>query len=125
MTKIVMFAVMLSVLAILPIFGQDQTADIQTALMNPWVLFGLMLFGSILSMVKQWSQAKMDGSSVTVGTYLSHAMEVFTTLGANALAFFLLVDSGNLNFVSAVSIGYALNSLSDLNPAGGRSTSLK
>lgn len=98
--------------------------SLQLMLMNPWVLFGFMIFGSILSMVKQWGQAKMDGSVVTVSTYVSHLQELFTTLGGNAIAFFLLVDSGNLNYVSAVSIGYVLNSAADLNPLGGRSTTL-
>lgn len=105
-------------------FAQDTT-HLQDMLKNPWILFGFMIFGSVISMAKQWGQAKMDGSAVTVATYLSHVQEILTTLGTNTLAFFLLVDSGNLNYVSAVSIGYALNSISDLNPLGGRSTTLK
>lgn len=105
-------------------FAQDET-QMQDWLKNPWVLFGFMIFGTILSMVKQWKQAQMDGSSATLGTYLSHLQELFIAIGGNILAFFLLVDSGNLNFVSAVSIGYVLNSVADLNPLGGRSTSLK
>jgi len=38
--------------------------------------------------------------------------------------FFLLIDTGTLNFMSAVTIGYAINSLADLNPVGTRSTVL-
>lgn len=102
----------------------NTTAGIQVLLMNPWVLFGLMIFGTVLSMLKQWKQAQMDGSSVALGTYLSHVQELLIAIGGNVIAFFLLVDSGNLNFVSAVSIGYVLNSVADLNPAGTRSTAL-
>lgn len=106
------------------VYAQVDTSALQQHLMNPWVLFGFMIFGSILSMVKQWGQAKMDGSSATMATYLSHLQELLTTLGGNAIAFFLLVDSGNLNFIAAVSIGYVLNSAADLNPLGGRSITL-
>ncbi len=98
--------------------------EMKTLLANPWVLFGFMIFGTILSMLKQWKQANMDGSTVTMGTYLSHVQELLIAVGGNVIAFFLLVDSGNLNFVSAVSIGYVLNSVADLNPAGTRSTAL-
>lgn len=106
--------------------AQPQTTeDIQTMLTNPWVLFGLMIFGSVLSAVKQWGVAKMDGTTTTLGTYLGHLQELFITLGGNTIAFFALVDSGNLNFLSAVSIGYVINSAADLNPLGARSTSLK
>jgi len=102
----------------------STTEGIQQLLMNPWVLFVLMIFGTILSMLKQWKQAQMDGSTATLGTYLSHIQELLIAVGGNMIAFFLLVDSGNLNFVSAVSIGYVLNSVADLNPAGTRSTIL-
>jgi hypothetical protein len=102
------------------------TEELQTWLTNPWVLFGLMIFGSVISAVKQWSVAKMDGTAVGVGlgAYLSHLQELFITLGGNAIAFFALVDSGNLNFVAAVSIGYVINSAADLSPLGQRSSSL-
>lgn len=100
------------------------TEGIQAMLMNPWVLFLFMVFGTILSMLKQWKQAQMDGSMVTMATYLSHVQELVIALGGNGIAFFLLIDSGNLNFVSAVSIGYVLNSVADLNPQGSRSTVL-
>lgn len=100
------------------------TEGIKQLLTNPWVLFVFMIFGTILSMLKQWKQGQMDGSTTTLATYLSHIQELVIAIGGNGIAFFLLIDSGNLNFVSAVSIGYVLNSVADLNPAGSRSTSL-
>lgn len=116
-----LFSVLVISMILLPVFGQDATADIKEQLMNPWVLFGLMIFGSILSAVKQWGVAKMDGAAVTMGGYLAHLQELFITLGGNTIAFFALVDSGNLNFLSAISIGYVINSAADLNPLGSRS----
>lgn len=112
---------------VLPAMAQevvDPSSGMRQALKNPWVLFGLMIFGSILSGLKQLGVSKMEGTPMTVGKYLSYAQELFTTIGGNALAFFFLVDSGQLNFVSAVSIGYVLNSASDLLPTGKRSGNL-
>ena len=112
---------------VFPVFGQEAGADttqIQSWLSNPWILYGFMILGSAISMLKQFSTAVMEGSTVTVGNYLSHIQEILITLGTNTIAFFALADGGSLNFLSAVSIGYALNSLADLNPAGSRSTAL-
>lgn len=124
--SVMTFLIVLTLLVVIaPAFAQDaNTAQLQQWLMNPWVLFGLMIFGTVLSMLKQWKQAQMDGSTATLGTYLSHIQELLIAIGGNAIAFFLLVDGGNLNFISAVSIGYVLNSVADLNPAGTRSTAM-
>jgi hypothetical protein len=92
---------------------------------NPIVLFVLMLLGSIISGLKQWGVAKMEGSETTIKTYLSHGQEILTTLAINSYAFLSLVHSGTLNFMSATLIGFAANSVSDLNPFGARSTTLK
>jgi hypothetical protein len=104
----------------------QTTEQLQGWLMNPWVLFGLMLFGSVISAMKQWSQAKLDGAAagVALSSHLARLQELFITLGGNAIAFFALVDSGNLNFVAAVSIGYLINDAADLNPLSTRSTAL-
>jgi hypothetical protein len=111
-------ATLLVVSVMFPSLAQvpQTTEELQGMLTNPWVLFGLMVFGSVISAMKQWGVAKMDGAAVGVGlgAYLAHAQELFITLG----------DSGNLNFISAVSIGYVINSVADLNPLSTRSTSL-
>ena len=94
---------------------------------NPYMLDsnGKLQNINSLTALKQWTAARMDGGTATVGAYLGHLQELFITLGGNTIAFFALVDSGNLNFLSAISIGYVMNSVADLNPAGGRSTTLK
>jgi hypothetical protein len=116
----------LLVLGLLVTFAAFAQADPVSAefLKNPWVLYGLMIAGSLVSLLKQWGAAAMDGSTATLGGLLAHWQETLTTLFGNTIAFFMLIDSGNLNFVSAISIGYAINSLADLNPVGSRSTAL-
>jgi hypothetical protein len=124
---IVFLAIIVASIFVAPIFAQQvpqTTEEIQTWLTNPWVLFGLMIFGSILSATKQLSVAKMEGSAATIGAYLGHFQELFIMLGGNTIAFFMLVDGGNLNFVSAVSIGYAINSVADMNPFSDRSSTI-
>jgi hypothetical protein len=106
------------------VLAQDQTGEIKSALANPYVLYALMIAGSVVSLIKQWGAAKMDGATATIGGLLGHWQETLTTLFGNSIAFFLLIDTGTLNFISAVSIGYAINSLADLNPVGTRSTVL-
>lgn len=113
------------------IFGQEadslpgpSTTDIKAWLANPLVLYVLMLIGSFISMVKQWSVAKMDGGTTTFGNYATHWQEIITTFFGNTVAFAALILSDNLSFVSALSIGYVISSASDLLPSGSRSTSL-
>lgn len=116
-------------LVTVPLWAQslgNPTPEEMTAwLSNPWVLYGLMILGSIVSGLKQVKLAKMDGGTTTNGSYFtSHWMDVLIVLGSNTLAFIALIYGGQLNFVSAVSVGFALNELVDLNPASSRSSSL-
>jgi hypothetical protein len=113
-------------LIVLPVYAQGPTTEqIQAWLMRPAVLYVLMLLGSIVSMVKQWGVSKMSGGSTTIAQYASHGQELITTLFGNSVAFAGLIMTDSLNFVSALSIGYVISSLSDLNPAGSRSTALE
>lgn len=91
---------------------------------SPVILFLLMLVGSTISMVRQWGTGQMDGSSVTFWSYTKHLPELVTTFFSNTIAFALLIQNDALNFIAAVSIGYVLNDLSDLNPKGTRSSSM-
>jgi hypothetical protein len=88
-------------------------------LSTPAALFALMLFGSVLSMFKQVRDAHVNGSTVGTAQYLL-SIETIITLGGNILAFVALIMTDTLNFMGALGIGYAINSLADLKP-GGRS----
>lgn len=56
--------------------------------------------------------------------YWGHLPETLVTLISNLFAFAILLMSDQLNFASAVSVGYGVNSLADLLPKG-RSLALK
>jgi len=114
-------------LAVVPLFAWAQgptEGQIKAWLESPIVLYFLMLAGSAISMIRQWGTAQMDGSNVTFWTYAKHLPELLTTFFTNTIAFALLIENDSLNFIAAVSIGYALNDLADLNPQGSRSSSL-
>lgn len=108
-----------------PAFAQGPTTEqINSWLMSPTVLYVLMILGSLVSMLKQWKVSQMDGGTATFGSLFTHLQELLTTLFGNTILFAGLIQTDTLNFVSAVTIGYAVSSLSDLNPAGSRSTAL-
>lgn len=88
---------------------------------SPVVLYVLMLLGSLASALKQWSVARMSGSTLSLATYMSYLQEGVTTIIVNTLSFAALIYADQLNFVSAIGIGYMTNSLSDLLPTGTRS----
>lgn len=114
-------------LAVVPLLAWAQgpsESQIKAWLTSPTVLYIFMLVGSLVSMLKQWSVAKMDGASTTLVDYLKHWQEVVVTFFGNTVAFVGLIETDSLNFVSALSIGYVISSASDLLPSGSRSTSL-
>lgn len=96
--------------------------DLKDLLSNQIFLFALMLFGTLLSMAKQYVDGRMNAATIDFGAYLLR-IETLIAVGANVIAFLGLIDSGQLNFLSAVGVGYALNSLTDLKP-GGRSAAI-
>jgi len=75
-------------------------------------------------MLKQWKQAQMDGSHGDARDVPIACAGTAHCSRWHAIAFFLLVDSGNLNFVSAVSIGYVLKLGRGSESGGTRSTAL-
>lgn len=102
-----------------------MTADeLKTLLSTPAALFLVMLLGSLASMLKQLSDARKNGSGASLGSYLAHLPETAGTVITNALGFLTLVVTDQLNFASALGIGYAANSAADLLRTGGRSASL-
>jgi hypothetical protein len=105
-------------------FAQEigpSIGDLQEIIDSPLVLYLLMLAGSGVSGLKQLTVGKMSGSKLTFVQYLGYWPELLATLGSNTLAFITLIQLDQLNFMAAIGIGYALNSLSDLLPAGSRS----
>ena len=95
-------------------------------LANPIVLFAVMYVAMGLSVVKQIASARQDGIEVpSCLTYLTkYWPESVTAVFGSALAFAGLIETNTLNFASALGIGYAANSLSDLIRSGGRSATL-
>jgi hypothetical protein len=98
--------------------------ELKALLSTPGALFLVMLLGSLASMLKQVSDAKKNGSVASLGSYLAHWPETVGTITTNVLGFLTLVVTDQLNFASALGIGYAANSAADLLRSGGRSASL-
>jgi len=120
---IFVLAVCAAVLLIAPmVFARGPSQEeLRGWLDSPVVLYVLMLLGSLASALKQWSVARMSGSKLTLTTYMSYLQEGVTTIIVNTLSFAALIYADQLNFVSAIGIGYMTNSLSDLLPTGTRS----
>jgi hypothetical protein len=85
-------------------------------LSQPVSLFVLMLFGSLLSALKQMVDSRSNGSTITVAQYL-FKVETLIMLGANVIAFITLIMTDTLNWTGAIGIGYVMNSLADLKPS--------
>lgn len=102
-----------------------MTADeLKIVLSTPAALFVLMLLASFSSSVKQIVSARRAGVTVTCAEYWAHWPETAAALIANVIGFALLILTDQLNFASALGIGYGANSVVDLLRAGGRSNSL-
>lgn len=98
--------------------------ELKVLLSTPAALFLVMLLGSLASMLKQISDANKNGAVTSLGSYLAHWPETAGTVITNALGFLTLVVTDQLNFASALGIGYAANSAADLLRSGGRSAAL-
>jgi hypothetical protein len=123
-TLIAIFAALLVVSAFAQSLSNPTQEEMITWLSNPWVLYGLMILGSVISGLKQVKLAQMEGSGITVKSHFARLADFFVVWGTNTLSFIALIYSGQLNFVSAVTVGFALNELIDLNPASSRSNAL-
>jgi hypothetical protein len=98
--------------------------ELKALLQTPAALFLVMLLGSLVNGLKQLTAARQSGTTVTLGSYWMHWPETTATLLANVLAFATLVITDQLNFASALGIGFAANSAADLLRSGGRSAAL-
>lgn len=102
-----------------------MTAEALKALLSaPIVLLFVMLAASAGNGLKQIAVVRQTGRSMTFIEYWGHLPETLVTLISNLFAFAILLMSDQLNFASAVSVGYGVNSLADLLPKG-RSLALK
>jgi len=97
------------------------TEELKLWLSTPLALFILMLLASVLSAWKQIGDSKNNGAAISWSEYFSHAPETATMLISNAIGFAILIYTDQLNFASALGLGYVSNSASDLIRSGGRS----
>lgn len=101
------------------------TEQLQQLLGTPLALLGLMYLASISSGLKQILAARKDGSTVSCHDYfVRYWPETVAMVLANLIAFVVLVLTDQLNYASALGIGYGANSVADLLRSGGRSSAL-
>jgi hypothetical protein len=96
--------------------------DIKVILNYPGILYVLMVLGSLLSMGMQLRDARKNGATIPIAEYFLR-LETVLAIGANTIAFLALIVTDSLNFVGAISIGYALNNLAD-SKSGGRTAAI-
>jgi len=98
--------------------------ELKLLISTPLGLFILMILGSIVSMLKQYLDAKANSSTITLGNYLLR-IETVVTIALNIFAFAGLIMTDTLNWTNASAIGFAMNSLADLSqPGTGRSAEI-
>lgn len=97
---------------------------LKTLLGSPPALFILMLLASMSSGLKQLLVIRQTGKPMSFLSYLSYWPETLGMVIANVIAFAVLILTDQLNFASALGIGYGANSVIDLLP-GKRSLALK
>jgi hypothetical protein len=102
-----------------------MTAEsLKVLLSSPTALFFLMLVASVANGAKQVIVVKQTGQSMTCLQYWAHVPETLIAITTNVIAFWVLILTDQLNFASALAVGYGANSLADLLPKG-RSYALK
>lgn len=99
-----------------PQSGTWTRDGLKAALDTPLVLLGVMLLASLINGVKQLRTAKQAGGDMKLGEYLSYLPDTTATVLGNVLAFAGLILIDQLNFASALGIGYGVNSITDLLP---------
>lgn len=94
--------------------------ELKAILETPAALLMLMLLASLVSALKQLVVAKQQGGSISLWTYLAYWPETITTIIGNLIAFATLILTDQLNFASALGIGYGINSVVELLRPNGR-----
>lgn len=98
--------------------------QLQAFLSSPFGMFIIMLMASFVNGMKQLAVTKQTSNAMPWWQYWTYIPETLTVVIGNALAFLILFQTGQLNFASAIAVGYGANSLADLIPRG-RSYALK
>lgn len=102
----------------------NTDSALKVFLSSPAALFVLMTLASLTNGLKQLAVLRQTGTPMSFGRYLSYWPETAGMMVANLIAFAVLVLTDQLNFASALAVGYGTNSLVDLLP-GKRSLVLK
>lgn len=89
---------------------------LKQALSSPTALFVLMLLASLSNGVKQLLVIRQTGKPMTFLDYLAYWPETLGMILANVIGFVVLILTDQLNFASALGVGYGTNSLIDLLP---------
>jgi hypothetical protein len=101
-------------------------AALKVILQSPWGLFVLMLLASFSNGLKQIAVVRQTGPSMTCWDFfVKYGTESTGMLVTNIVAFVVLVLTDQLNFASALGVGYGVNSVMDLLPGSKRSYALK
>jgi hypothetical protein len=98
--------------------------QLKVALSSPLAMFVLMFLASLANGVKQLLVINQAGTPMSFGKFLSYWPETLAMVLANIIAFIVLILTDQLNFASALGVGYGTNSVVDLLP-GKRSLALK
>ncbi|MDP9089186.1 MAG: hypothetical protein M3O26_10665 [Pseudomonadota bacterium] len=102
----------------------NSESALKLFLSSPAALFILMMLASLSNGMKQLMVLRQTGTPMSFGAYLKYWPETTAMIIANMIAFAALVMWDQLNFASALGVGYGTNSLVDLLP-GKRSIVLK
>ncbi len=103
----------------------NTDAALKLFLSSPAALFALMLLASMSNGLKQLLTVRQTGKPMSFGQYLSYWPETSAMVIANIIAFVALIMTDQLNFASALGVGFGTNSLVDLLPGTKRSLVLK
>lgn len=121
---IAMFLLFVPALALAQTLANPTQAEMMSVLGNVWVLYALMMLGTLASQLKQANVARQSGSDVSNMDHVMRLREWVVLFITNSLSFAALIHMGQLSFVSAVSVGFVLNELTDLDPTSSRSNAL-
>ena len=102
-------------------------AALKVLLNSPMGLLALMMAASFSNGLKQIAVVKQTSvpSMTCVDYFVKYVPETIGMVVTNLVAFAILVLTDQLNFASALGVGYGVNSVMDLLPGTKRSYALK